>query len=438
MMSPPLIKLVRALPVRLGTGVAGRCRALRADACELSLPNPVAAGDPLVLIIEAPGRDPLRFAATPGQAVAREGDRIRQRFALEPVDDATGRALRELLTQLRKDAHLELCLEEDVETTIGPGFERVALPHCSLPDLDGDAVSTATEFLDRPLRLPLVITGMTGGTDRAGEFNLALAAVAQRTGVAMGLGSQRSMLEDPTLARTFQVRDVAPDIPLLANLGAVQLNYGVTPEACARAVEAVDADALCLHLNVVQEMIQPEGNRNFIKIAHLIRKVVDEVAVPVLLKETGTGMSPDVARLAMDVGCLGVDVAGVGGTSWPRVEALRHDDARQGIGEAFRDWGLTTVDAVRGCREAAPVAQLIASGGVRSGLDMARCVALGADMCGMALPLLRAVARSEDAAVDYIEQRREELRVALMCSGARDLRALRDRGPASVDGVDHD
>jgi len=254
----------------------------------------------------------------------------------------------------------------------------------------------------------------------------------------MGLGSQRSMLEDPSLAETFQIRDVAPDIPLLANLGAVQLNYGVTPEACARAVEAVDADALCLHLNVVQEMIQPEGNRNFIKIAQLARKVVDEVPVPVFLKETGTGMSPDVARLAMEVGCLGIDVAGVGGTSWPRVEALRHDDGRRGIGEAFRDWGIPTVDAVRTCREAAPVAQLIASGGVRSGLDMARCIALGADMCGIALPLLRAVARSEEEAADTIEQRREELRVALMCSGSKNLRALRDRGPASIDGVDHD
>lgn len=429
-MNKSLVRLVSELRVRLGSGVTASCSALGADSCELRLQNPVAAGEAVDVVLKTPLGRSLRFAAVPGEAATRDGDsRVRQLFTLVKGDGATRDALDGLLTQLRKDGHLELCLNEDVESRRGAGFADVHLPHHSLPDLDGDAVSTDARLLGKPLRLPLVITGMTGGTARGGEFNLALAAVAQRTGLAMGLGSQRSMLEDPTLASTFEVRDVAPDIPLLANLGAVQLNYGVTPEGCAKAVEQVGADALCLHLNVVQEMIQPEGNRNFTKLAHLIARVVEEVAVPVLLKETGTGMSPEVARLAAELGCAGIDVSGLGGTSWPRVEALRHSDPkRQAVGNAFRDWGIPTVDAIRGCREAAPSTLLIASGGVRTGQDMAKCIALGADLCGMALPLLRAVARSEAAAVEFIGQLDEELRVAMTCSGANTLSALRERG----------
>ncbi len=439
-MNNSLVRLVQELPVRLGSGVTASCSALGTDSCELRLQNPLAAGEAVDITLRTPLGRSLRFAAVPGEAATRDGDsRVRQRFTLVKGDGATREALEGLLTQLRKDGHLELCLNEDVESRVGPGFADLRLPHHSLPDIDGDEVSTVARFVGKRMRLPLLITGMTGGTARGGEVNLALAAVAQRTGLAMGLGSQRSMLEDPSLTSTFEVRDVAPDIPLLANLGAVQLNYGVTPEGCARVVEAVGADALCLHLNVVQEMIQPEGNRNFTELAHSIAKVVDEVPVPVLLKETGTGMSPEVAQLAVDLGCAGIDVSGLGGTSWPRVEALRHSDPRRRrVGNAFRDWGMPTADAIRTCREAAPETLLIASGGVRTGQDMAKCIALGADLCGMALPLLRAVTRSEEAAVEFIGQLDEELRVAMTCSGANTLSALRERGVIDHRGANHD
>ena len=436
-MSDTLVRLMPKLPVRLGA-TPGACLALGPLACELQLDRPVAAGEPIPLRLDAHGeRSALVFVATPGEAEAHSEGGVRQRFELLPEDAETAHDLLTLLTRLRKEAHLEICLREDVEATVGPGFERVRLPHASLPDLDGDAVRLDVPFLGRRLRLPLVICGMTGGTPRGGEINRALAAVAQRTGVALGLGSQRSMLEDPSLTETFQVRDVAPDVPLLANLGAVQLNYGVTPEGCALAVERVGADALCLHLNALQEMIQPEGNRNFTKIAHRIGRVVDEVSVPVLLKETGTGMAGSVARLAAELGCAGIDVSGLGGTSWARVEALRHEDPRRrAVGLAFRDWGVTTVDSLVACRAAAPDALIVASGGVRSGQDMARALALGADVCGMALPLLRAVSRSQAAAVELVERLADELQVALMCCGARDVQALRTAGPASVQGVD--
>ncbi len=439
-MTTPMVRLAHELPVRLGSAATATCRALGTDACELRLPNPVAAGEPIELLLQIPAGRQLRFAATPGEATSHAGDtHVCQCFALSAADLETRDSLETLLTQLRKDAHLDLCLGEDVESTVDAGFGRVRLPHRSLPDLDGDAVRTDATLLGKRLRLPLIITGMTGGTRRGGEVNLALAAVAQRTGVALGLGSQRSMLEEPSLAETFQVRDVAPDIFLLANIGAVQLNYGVTPEGCARVVEEVGADALCLHLNAVQEMIQPEGNRNFTKLAHSVRRVVDEVSVPVILKETGTGLSADVAELAIEIGCAGIDVSGVGGTSWPRVEALRHSDPRRrAVGEAFRDWGIPTVDAIRACRAAAPGTLLIASGGVRTGQDMARSIAIGADLCGMALPLLRAVARSENAAVEFIGQLEEELRVALTCSGAATLAQLRANGATVDDGARHD
>jgi len=341
--------------------------------------------------------------------------------------------------QRRKDEHLDLCLREDVEArTVSPGWERYRLPHRALPDLDLAAVDPGASLFGAQLRMPLVISGMTGGSVRAGEVNRALARVAQRCGVAMGLGSQRAMIEHPELTGTYQVRDQAPDVPVLANLGAVQLNRGVTPEQCAEAVAAVDAAALCLHLNALQEAIQPEGDRDFRGLDDRIRAVVEAVPVPVLLKETGCGIGGDVARRAADLGCAGVDVSGVGGTSWSRVEALRQTDPLfRAVGEAHRDWGIPTVDALIESRAAIPDHLVIASGGVRSGTQMAIALALGADLCGVALPVLRAVDESEDAAVALLSRYREELRVAMFCCGAAHPAQLRRVALRHAGGSDH-
>ncbi len=329
--------------------------------------------------------------------------------------------------QQRKDEHLDLCLREDVEAlAVTAGWERYRLPHRALPDLDLAEVDLGASLFGAPLEMPLVITGMTGGSARAGEVNRALARVAQRAGVALGLGSQRAMLEHPELTASYQVRDEAPDVPVLANLGAVQLNRGVTPAQCAEVVEAVDAAALCLHLNALQEAIQPEGDRDFRGLDDRIRAVVEAVPVPVLLKETGCGIGARVARRAVALGCAGVDVSGVGGTSWSRVEALRQEDPLfRAVGEAHRDWGMPTVDALIESRAAIPDHLVIASGGVRSGTQMAIALALGADLCGVALPVLRALDESEDAAVALLQRYREELRVALFCCGAATPAAMR-------------
>jgi len=339
----------------------------------------------------------------------------------------------------RKDEHLDLCLEQDVEAQqVTPGFDRYRLPHRALPDLDLAAVDLGAELAGRPLRMPLVITGMTGGSTRAGEVNQALARVAQRTGVGLGLGSQRAMIEHPELAWSYQVREQAPDVPILANLGAVQLNRGVTPAQCAEVVQAVDADVLCLHLNALQEAIQPEGDRDFRGLDDPIRAVVEAVSVPVLLKETGCGISGETATRAAALGCAGVDLSGVGGTSWSRVEALRQQDPLfRAVGEAHRDWGIPTVESLIEVRAAIPRHLVIASGGVRSGTQMAIALALGADLCGVALPVLRALAESEDAAVALLDRYREELRVALFCCGAADPDAMRAVELRPAGGPEH-
>ncbi len=433
-----LVKLRRDMAAHLD----GRhlvCKALGPDGCLLLLPVPVAAGRALDLDLETDDGSRLLFRGTAGEIAELADGAALQRFAIAAADDSTERALHRLISRLRKEAHLDLCAEEDVEARrVTTGLERFRLPHDALPDLDGDAIDLSVTVLGRRLSMPLIIAGMTGGSPRGGEINRALARVAARAGIGMGLGSQRAMLDDPEAAATFRVREEAPDVLLLANVGAVQLNTGVTPDRCAELVDAVEADALCVHLNALQEMIQPEGDRDFRGLAERIAAVVERLDVPVLLKETGCGMSGDVVRRALALGCVGVDVSGAGGTSWARVEALRQaDPAWRDVGDAFRDWGVPTAEAVMDAREASDRALVIASGGVRGGRDMAVAMALGADVCAMALPLLRAVLRGEEHADGLVRRLRQELRVAMMCSGAGDVAALR-RLPLHRSGRDGD
>jgi isopentenyl-diphosphate delta-isomerase len=267
---------------------------------------------------------------------------------------------------------------------------------------------------------------MTGGTQAAGAINQLLAEAAQQFRVAMGVGSQRAAIEDTALNPTFDVRRVAPDILLLANLGAVQLNHGYTAEHCRKAVDLVGADALALHLNPLQEALQPEGDVNFAGLLSKIEAVCAALPVPVVVKEVGWGISAPVARKLVDAGVACIDVAGAGGTSWSQVEMHRARSPRDAsLAAAFADWGIPTAQAIRQVRQSLPNIPLIASGGIRSGIDIAKCVALGADIAGMAGPFLKAAAHSADAVQDLLDRTTAELRIAMFATGSASLAQLR-------------
>jgi isopentenyl-diphosphate delta-isomerase len=331
----------------------------------------------------------------------------------------------------RKDSHLTICLEEEVEfgSDGASGFADLRFDHDALPEVDRASVSTEVDLLGRRLAAPLVIASMTGGTPRAGEVNrrLALAAEACRVGIA--LGSQRKMLQDPSTRSTFALREVAPGLPLLfGNVGAVQLNYGVGADDVRRLVDAVGCDAFFFHLNPLQEAIQPEGETRFSGLLKRLQEVVPAVGVPVLVKEVGCGISRTTARKLQEVPIAGVDTAGVGGTSWSKIESLRTADPLQrGTGELFARWGVPTAESVAVCRELLPDRVIIASGGIRNGIEVAKALALGADAVSLALPLLRAAERSVEDAVLALRSIIEELRTAMFLTGCRTVQDLRWR-----------
>jgi isopentenyl-diphosphate Delta-isomerase len=329
-------------------------------------------------------------------------------------------------TQQRKKEHLEICLDtESVTSASGTGLNRYRFVHNALPELDIDEIDLSTTFLGKRLRAPVLISSMTGGFDLARKVNRNLATAAQELGIAMGIGSQRVAIEEPTAAMSFQVRDVAPDILLLGNLGAVQLNYGYTVEHCRRAVSMIGADALILHLNVLQEAVQPEGNRNFRGLAEKIAAVCDDLEVAVIAKEVGNGISVDAALRLQRAGVKAIDVAGHGGTSWSAVEAQRAAQQGKRADTTFADWGIPTEEALVSVRQALPDMQLIASGGIRTGVDIAKSIALGADIAAFGQPLLAAALASPAKVVEFISSIIHELKVSMLCIGARDLSALR-------------
>ena len=333
------------------------------------------------------------------------------------------------LTPERKTDHIRIVLNEDVNAKgVATGFSRYRLPHCALPELDLAEIDTSLALFGKRLSAPLLISSMTGGASAAGEINLALAEAAETLGVAMGVGSQRAAIARGDLAHTYQVRRQAPTAVLLANIGAVQLNYGFGVDECRRAVEMIQADALILHLNALQEAVQPEGNTNFKGLLDKIGVVCRLLDVPVVIKEVGNGIGVADARRLAEAGVAAIDVAGAGGTSWSEVERFRHQGAAgQRTAAAFADWGIPTTEAIRDIRAALPQMLLIGSGGVRSGVDVAKCIALGADLVGSAAPhLFSAVADGGAAAVTAgLQGFITELRIAMFCAGAGDLAALR-------------
>jgi len=328
--------------------------------------------------------------------------------------------------QQRKSDHIRINLQEDVNSRhISTGFERYRFDHCALPEFDLESVDTSVTLLGKRLAAPLIISSMTGGTPEARTINRRLAEAAQAAGIGMGLGSQRAAIEDPVLVNTYQVRCVAPDILLLANLGAVQLNYGYGPDECRRAVDMVEADALILHLNPLQEALQPEGNTRFAGLLSKIGAVCRALEVPVIVKEVGWGISERVARQLASVGVAAIEVAGAGGSSWSQVEMYRaKDELHRQVAAIFANWGIPTVESLLMACRGAPELLAIASGGVRDGIQMAKAIALGATACGVAGPFLHAASKSIAAVADLINVMVTQLRVSMFAVGAADIPTL--------------
>lgn len=325
----------------------------------------------------------------------------------------------------RKADHIRINLEEDVSSGLTTGLERLHFVHCALPELNLDQVRLDQVLFGRELQAPLLISSMTGGTEPAALINRNLAAAAQETRIAMGVGSQRAAIEHPELAATFQVRRYAPDILLLANLGAIQLNYGFGVDECRRAVEMIEADALILHLNALQEAVQPEGDTNWSGLLRRIEAVCRSLECPVIAKEVGWGFSQADARRLAEAGVAAIDVAGAGGTSWSQVEMHRaRDEGQKRLAAAFLDWGIPTAESIRNVRRAAPELTVFASGGIRTGVDIAKCLALGARLGGMAGPFLKAAVGSVEATVETIRELRREIQVCMFAAGAADIDAM--------------
>lgn len=328
-------------------------------------------------------------------------------------------------TSHRKDEHLDVCLKNDVSSGLSAGWETVRLPHCALPEADCNQVDLKTEFLSHKLAAPFLISSMTGGSPRGEAVNRMLAQLAEEKQIAMGVGSQRVVLESRD-AKLFQLRQVAPTAVLWANIGAVQLNYGVSADDCAWLVDQLGASALILHANPLQEAIQKEGDRDFRGLWSKIAALKKALSVPLILKETGCGLDETSCRRALEAGVDAFDSAGLGGTHWGFVEGLRHSE-RAPLGEIFRNWGIPSVESLQNCvRVSGGRVPTIASGGLRSGLDVARALWLGASLGGMALPFLEAANRGEQALEDFYNLQEESLRIAVFCSGYRNLREFRN------------
>ena len=330
----------------------------------------------------------------------------------------------------RKDHHLDLCAQEDVEARFpGALFEDVSLIHEALPEFSAADVDLSCGFLGRRLKAPVMFTAITGGTERGGELNRALARAAQRHGLALGVGSQRAMAEHPEAVPSFCLRREAPDAVIVGNIGLWQART-LGPEGVRRLMDSIDADAVAIHLNVAQELIQPEGDRDFSGGLKVIEALVRQLGqARVLIKETGCGISPATAQRLASAGVRAIDIAGTGGTSWIKVEGLRSapDGMARHLGALLDGWGIPTAPAVSALRASLGRNMvLVASGGVRSGLDVAKSIALGADLAGTALPCLRAWDRGGGKALEsFVEELLEGLRLGMLLTGCRTLEELR-------------
>jgi len=330
-------------------------------------------------------------------------------------------------TDTRKEDHLRICLEEDVQArSVKTGLEDVCLVHRALPETSINDVSLSTELLNHRLSAPIIIEAMTGGTEKAAQINAALAEAAEALGLAMGVGSQRVAIENPRLAYTFKVaRKKAPHAFLIANLGFSQIKDYDLKEV-EEVIDMIGADALALHLNSLQEAIQPEGTPNYEGLLEKVRELTSSLTLPVIVKETGAGIAFEEARLLEDVGVKGIDVGGAGGTSWAAVELFRAktlgDTFRASLGETFWDWGIPTAASVVEVSESVDL-EVIASGGLRNGIDVAKVISLGADAAGFAFHLLKPAV--EGRVKESLEMLMQELKTAMFLTGAKSIDELK-------------
>ncbi len=325
----------------------------------------------------------------------------------------------------RKSDHIHINLEKDVASGLTTGLENYRFIHEALPEISLGSVNPSQTLFGKDLQFPILISSMTGGTDEAARINRNLAIAAQEVGLAMGVGSQRAALNDPTTAKTFQVRQYAPDILLFANLGAVQLNYSYGIEECRLAVEMIEADALILHLNPLQEALQPEGDSDFSNLAERISAIKSQLPVPLIIKEVGWGISRQTAQRLYEAGVDAIDVAGAGGTSWSQVEMHRIQDPYQAqTAGAFIDWGISTAESLQTVCQVFSDRPVFASGGLRNGIEIAKCLALGASLSGMAGLFLKAANQSPEIAVKTMEMIANQVKIAMFASGAATLAEL--------------
>ena len=321
---------------------------------------------------------------------------------------------------------MHIVLHESVNSSLLNGFEKYQFEHQALPEIDLADVDLKTLFFNHELQSPLLISSMTGGNKETAQINRVLAKVAQHAGIALGVGSQRAGLEDPEKMAYFKVRDVAPDILLFSNLGAVQLNYSYSVENCQRAVEMIQADALILHLNPLQEALQPEGNTNFKGILKKIEAICKKLTVPVIVKEVGWGISFKVARELASAGVAAIDVAGAGGTSWSEVERFRiKDEIRKRVAEGFKNWGIPTANSILEVKEGAPTVRIIASGGLTNGIEVAKSIALGASLAGLAARFIKSASISEDETQNLVSEINLQLKICMFAAGIKDINTLK-------------
>ncbi len=328
--------------------------------------------------------------------------------------------------QIRKTEHLAINYKQDVQSGLANGLEHVHFVHNALPEIDLAEIDSRITFFQKELSCPLLISSMSGGTSQAKQLNQRLAEAAQHFRIGMGVGSQRIGIEHPQLMNSFKVRKTAPDILLFANLGAIQLNYTYTIEHCKATVDALEADALILHLNPLQEALMENGNTNFRGLLGKIEQICRALTVPVVVKEVGWGINAQTARQLVNAGVRAIDVAGAGGTSWSEVEKYRSGDKKMAeTAGAFKNWGTPTAECLREIHAELPQTLLIASGGIRDGVEAAKCLALGASLAGMAGPLLRAAMESEAVLHQKIEVISLQIRLCMFATGSKSIEELR-------------
>lgn len=331
-------------------------------------------------------------------------------------------------TESRKVDHIKINLEKNVQfPRLTTGLEKYQFMHQAIPEIDLNEIDLTVNLLGKQLNAPILISSMTGGAEMAQRFNNNLAEVAQKYNIAMGVGSQRAAIEDENLAASFKIRSIAPDILLFANIGAVQLNYGYGIDQCRKAVEMIGADALILHFNVLQEAVQPEGDTNFAGLLDKIAEVTSALHVPIIAKEVGWGFSEQNCKDLQAAGVAAIDVAGSGGTSWSEVEYHRAPTQLHArVAASFADWGIPTADAIQYARKGAPDLEIIASGGIKDGIDIAKSIALGAKVGGLAGRFLKAANESVEEASLLTEELMAQIRIAMLCSGASTIAELQN------------